>query len=155
MTDYSEWNERLFMLFRNRENLFKKYAGKFNMGEVEYWVMYVVYEGLLNDKYYTQKELSSLWTFPVQSINYAVKKLIEKKYVYLDKIEGTKRSMWVKLTDYGRTVSDKILKPIIEAEINSVNLFTPDELKTFVTLFEKWYLGLEKELEEIFNSIEL
>lgn len=76
------YNKELINILSDREKIFKEYAYKCNMSQAEHWLLYTIYLGMLSREKYTQKECSELWAFPKQTINSAIKKLINREFIF-------------------------------------------------------------------------
>lgn len=148
----NESNKRLFKLLKDRENLFKLYSSHCNMGEGEHWALYTIYDGFINNQFYSQKNLCYLASFPKQTINYAIKKLLEKEYIYFEKVKGTRREKIIKLTLKGKEISKEMMTPLIQAENKAIESFSESEQELFLELFNRWYQYLQVNINSIYKD---
>lgn len=146
-----EYNNEIFRLIRERENLFKQYAKYCEILPTEHWIIYTIYIG--ENKGYTQKMLSEEWTFPKQTINTAAKKLKEQGIISFVNVPNSKREKYIYLTDSGLEIAEKLMKPLLEVELESFSHFTDDERNEFLRLFTKWKINLEKGIKKISTEL--
>lgn len=91
-----EWLNRL-----NKElcDLYRQIAACLELSESEFWVLYIAADP---EQWYTQIDICEKWFFCKQTINYAIRSLEEKRYVYLEPVPGAKKKKYVKLTSTGK-----------------------------------------------------
>ena len=71
----------------------------------------------LNDvKEHTQSQICWDWNYPRTTVNTLVKELERDGYVTLSPVPGTRRELYVKLTEQGQAYADQVLKPVYDAE---------------------------------------
>lgn len=71
----------------------------------------------LNDgKEHTQSQICWDWNYPRTTVNTLVKELERDGYVILNPVPGTRRELYVKLTEQGQAYADQVLKPVYDAE---------------------------------------
>lgn len=90
-------------------DVFSKSAGiKSNM----LWLLSALNDG----KKHTQNQICWDWNYSKTTVNTLVKELEKVGYVELIPVPGTKREMYVELTESGKAYADAILKPVYDAE---------------------------------------
>lgn len=86
----------------------------------------------LNDgKPHTQRQICWDWNFPKTTVNTLVKELERQGYVALAP-SGSKRELYIELTDAGKLYADEILRPVYETEENLFRLYFKDHDAEFV-----------------------
>ncbi len=71
----------------------------------------------LNDgKKHTQSEICWNWNYPRTTVNTLVKELEKKGYVVLSQVPGTRRELYVELTESGKEFARRVLQPVYDAE---------------------------------------
>ncbi len=92
----------------------------------------------------TQKELCEMWAVNKQTLNSAVKKLIQEEYISLRPSNENFREKLLYFTEKGKALSEKTAVKMGTAEITAFNRLTSEEQKSLVFLMEKC-IGFEKE----------
>lgn len=71
----------------------------------------------LNDgEKHTQSQICWDWNYPSTTVNTLVKELEKSGYVVLSRVPGTRRELYVELTEAGKVYANQILQPVYEAE---------------------------------------
>lgn len=71
----------------------------------------------LNDgEKHTQSQICWDWNYPRTTVNTLVKELEKRGYVTLSHVTGTRRELYVELTESGKVYANQILQPVYEAE---------------------------------------
>lgn len=71
----------------------------------------------LNDgQKHSQSQICWDWNYPRTTLNTLVKELEKDGYVVLNPIPGTRRELYVELTEAGKAYADRILGAVYEAE---------------------------------------
>lgn len=71
----------------------------------------------LNDgETHTQSQICWDWNYPRTTVNTLVKELEKCGHVTLSHVPGTRRELYVELTEAGKVYADQILQPVYEAE---------------------------------------
>lgn len=79
-----------------------------------------------------------------QTINSAIRKLEADGMLYLEPYAG--RSKKIVLTDKGRDSIRQTVARLLEAEIRAFDGWSEDEIKTYISLIEKYTESLRKQL---------
>lgn len=87
----------------------------------------------LNDgKPHTQRQICWDWNYPKTTVNTLVKELERQKYVTSTPVAGSKRELYIELTDTGKVYADKVLRPVYETEGKLFQLYFKDHSTEFV-----------------------
>lgn len=71
----------------------------------------------LNDgQKHSQSQICWDWNFPRTTVNTLVKELEKSGHVVLNPVPGTRRELYVELTESGKAYADRILNSVYEAE---------------------------------------
>ncbi len=92
----------------------------------------------------TQKEICEIWAINKQTLNSAVKKLIQEEYISLKPSGENFREKLLYFTEKGKALSEKTAVKMATAEITAFKRLTSGEQETLVSLMEKC-IGFEKE----------
>lgn len=97
----------------------------------------------LNDgQTHTQSQLCWDWNYPRTTVNTLVKELEKGGYVELHPVPGTRRELFVELTESGKAYADEILQGVYEAEDRLFKLY-----------FQNRSTGFVKELNDFSNAM--
>lgn len=103
----------------------------------------------LNDgKSYTQQQLSNEWLIPKTTVNTIVKECIEKGYMEMERMEGT-REKKLYLTEAGKKYADEALKEVYDAEeaamVKTLEKYPADQ---WIPALEYFYTRMREEYEK-------
>lgn len=112
-------------------------------GEICVWSML-----LTTDKEYSQQDLCELLFLPKQTINSIISGLIKKGYIFLEHVPGTRNRKVIRLSDEGRNYGEKNIMWIFEAEQHAMEDADPHEIRTLISMLEKYIHKLKRELTE-------
>lgn len=100
-------------LYNELDKLYGHLAQRCGLSPCAYWMMYeIVSQGgaaLL-------REMTDSWSYSKQTINSALKKLVDKGLVVLEFEPGSKKNKVVQLTETGRAFAHAHIVPTISAE---------------------------------------
>lgn len=106
-------------------DVFSKNAGiKANM----LWLLSALNDG----QTHTQSQICWDWNYPRTTVNTLVKELEQQGYVELIPVAGTRRELYIVLTDAGRAYADSILKPVYDAEEQLFERYSKEHGTDFV-----------------------
>lgn len=106
-------------------DVFSKNAGiKANM----LWLLSALNDG----QTHTQSQICWDWNYPRTTINTLVKELEQQGYVELIPVAGTRRELYIVLTDAGKAYADSILKPVYDAEEQLFERYSKEHGTDFV-----------------------
>ena len=87
----------------------------------------------LNDgKQHTQSQICWDWNYPRTTVNTLVKELEQQGYVELIPVAGTRRELYIVLTDAGKVYADSILKPVYDTEEQLFERYSKEHGTDFV-----------------------
>lgn len=93
----------------------------------------------LNDgQKHTQSQICWDWGFPRTTVNTLVKELEADGMVVLNPVPGTRRELYVELTEDGKNYADSILKPVYEAEEELFQKYFGERSEEFVEDLERF-----------------
>ncbi|MBQ1257864.1 MAG: winged helix-turn-helix transcriptional regulator [Clostridia bacterium] len=106
-------------------DVFSKNAGiKANM----LWLLSALNDG----QTHTQSQICWDWNYPRTTVNTLVKELEQQGYVELIPVAGTRRELYIVLTDAGKAYADSILKPVYDAEEQLFERYSKEHGTDFV-----------------------
>ena len=117
-----------------------------NVSNSEFWIWYMF---IALDEEYSQQDICNLWSLPKQTVNTIITHMRLKKYIYLEKVPGTRNCKVVRLTEAGRAYGESIVLPILRAEERAVEKFSSEEFSQILNSFNKYIDVLKEEFKAL------
>lgn len=131
---YSEYGALLDQYDKELDDIYHCYALRHNLSDAALWILYVIHG---SDTGITQADICSGWFFSRQTINTALKGLMQQGIIKLDSVPGNRKSKHVLLTPQGKTMAQRIVIPLKQAEEQVFASFTDEENRLFVGMAGK------------------
>lgn len=138
-TTYNQYCKRI-------DEVYHQYAKRNGLSDTALWLLYSLNE---NSVAYTQRELCSIWHYPPQTINSALKQLENQKYIRLEPIPLNKKNKQIILTKSGEELSKKIILPLLQAEERSFQSLGEQECNMLLSITKKYSELLQEETNKI------
>lgn len=137
-------------------DVFSKSAG---IPSTMLWVLSAINDG----QEHTQSQICWDWNFPRTTVNTQVKELERLGYVALRPVPGTRRELYVELTEAGKAYADQVLAPVYQAEEELFRRYFQgrepqfvEELNRFSNAMKQFFMtGHYDEQEETHEATEL
>ena len=107
------------------------------------WTLYAI------ERPCTQKEVCDDWFENKQTVNSAVKKLVEEGYIELAPSPENFREKLLVFTEKGRLLAHRTVGKLVEAENTAFSKFSEEEQETMIALREKHNKFIEEEFAKI------
>lgn len=133
-------------IYKSMDIVYHKYAKRVGLSDAAFWILYSVAE---SGREFTQRELSSEWSFPPQTVNSSLKDLVGKGIIKLEPLENNRKNKIIKLTDEGRAFIDRYVSPLIRAECDSFDALSSDECEGMLSSTVKYAAALKRCVEQI------
>lgn len=137
-------NMAFTQLAKREDDLYHRYAVFCGLSDPAVWVLYALYAD--GDEIHTQNDLVSMWSYPKQTINYAVSFLVKQGFVSLSQLSGSRNSKAISLTEEGRRLCDEKIRPLILAEERSLSRLGEDAQQLLLKLTEQQCTYFEEEI---------
>lgn len=131
------------------DDLYHNYSASYGLSEMAFWLLYIIW--YMGDGC-TQSDVCDIWFYKRQSINTALKKLETQGYLSLEPIPGNKKSKQIVLTEDGRKLSQKVIEPLIRAELNALETMNEQERELFVELSQKRVTAIRQNIKSIMSD---
>ena len=95
-------------LYKEMDEIYHQYAKRQGISDTALWLLYSLYE---DGAGYTQRELCSAWHYPPQTINSALKNLVNQGYIQLKPVEGNQKNKRIVLTEAGKELMREVISP--------------------------------------------
>ena len=141
-------------LYNESNLLYHSAAVKFGLSDTVFWVLYALYS---DDKPQTQTQMSAGFCLPKQTLNSAVRGMVEQGWVMLTPAPGCKHGKNLSLTENGRSLAEKTVAQVIRAEETAMQRMGLDNARQYITAGQVYTQLLREEftqLQETHNKTE-
>lgn len=90
-------------LYKESYGIYRGIAARMGLTDTAFWILYAVSHA---DVDCTQNDLCNDWSYPVQTVNSAIKSLKGSDLVYLETIPGTRNKKRILLTKRGKIFAE-------------------------------------------------
>lgn len=140
-------NVALSQQYKRGDELYHRYSVHCGLSDPAFWVLYTLYEE--EDIVYTQNDLVSMWSYPKQTLNYAVGRMVESGWIRLEQLPGGRNRKAVVLTEEGERFCAENILPLMLAEERSLLVLTAEERELLLRLNEKQCAAFEQEINRL------
>ena len=141
----------LMKINKEIDDLYHNIATYFGLSDSAFWIMYSLYE---KQEGLTQKEICSNWSYSKQTINSAIKKLLDLKYIDMKNDIPSNYGKKIYLTRRGLDIASQTIKKVMEAEDESFSKIKDTDIDKVIEVFGKAYSLFKNEIEKIYISSE-
>ena len=138
---YEEFEEKR----RELDEVYDKSMGLFGLSKGAFMVIYTLYS---LERPCTQKEICEDWHENKQTVNSAVKKLIEEGIIDIAPSPENLREKLLTFTEKGKFLAMRTVRKMIEAEKTAFGKLTEEEQKEAARITGKFCELLKKEFEK-------
>ena len=131
-------------LYKEMDEIYHQYAKRQGISDTALWLLYSLYE---DGAGYTQRELCSAWHYPPQTINSALKNLVNQGYIQLKPVEGNQKNKRIALTETGKELMREVISPLIRAEKRTFQRLEKSERDALLSLTHKYVSLLKGEVK--------
>lgn len=132
--------------YKEYENIYYVLSKTCGISEAEYWTLFMVFEGITN-----QKQISEQLLLSKQTVNSACMKLIKRGYIRLNTVENNLRTKQIFLTESGLIFAKENISCLSEAEGSAWNELSAHEQRTLLEISWKFNRLMKSKLK---NRIE-
>lgn len=125
-------------LSRELDGVYDNFIVASKMASAEYWALFMICEGTN-----TQAEIGKQLLMSKQTVNSALKQLIEKGFVRTERDGNDLRAKRCILTEKGREIADRYIKAAFAMEDEVWENLEKDERESLIKITEK-YIELSK-----------
>ena len=138
--------QRLTRYLKELSGVYRTALSHYNIPENEFWIWYSL---LLPDEELTQQDLCDIWSLPKQTVNSIVTRMVQKGYVSLAMIPGTRNRKAIHLTAEGRRFGESFVGPIAAAELRAYEKLPVKDRMALSGILTRFLDALRKELSTI------
>lgn len=140
-------NLALSQLYKSEDELYHRYSVHCGVSDPMFWILRSLYEE--REQVYTQNDLVAMWSFPKQTVNYAVSGLVKNGWLRLEQLPGGRNRKAVILTEAGERICEEMILPLMLAEERSLLCLTKEEQALLLRLNQKQCAAFAAEIEKL------
>lgn len=137
---------RLMRYLKELSGVYRTAFSRYNVPENEFWIWYSL---LLPDEELSQQDLCDIWSLPKQTVNTIVTRMVQKGYITLNVIPGTRNRKAIRLTEEGRAYGESFVEPVAEAEVRAFEQLSIKDRMAISGILNRFLDALRKELANV------
>lgn len=143
-------SEKIIKQSRSLFHIYSDSASALDLPESSFWIMYAASKP---DYDYVQQEICEEWLFSKQTINSAVKNLVDKGYIYLEQASlPDARRKSIKLTCLGEKFVAQKIGLLHQMEQHALAKMTLTEQDAYLSLSQKYISDLCEAAESFITT---
>lgn len=146
MESMKEFSAAMNQIWKRIDGLYHLYSMFAQLSDPALYVLCTLFEDA--SKRYTQQDLTTIWSFPKQTMNYTIGALIKRGWIQLEPCSQARNSKWIRLTDEGIAFCKKTICPLFDAENRAAMHFNDEDRNRFQSLMEQYGAFLEQEIQK-------
>lgn len=138
-------------LCNENDGIYHDIAQSYGLSDSVYWILYILYN---SDIPVSQTDLCSNWYYSKQTVNSSISTMVQKGWIALEVVPGTRNRKNIVLTESGRAFCSKAVGETQEIEERAFSRITDKERDLFITLFRttNQYMREEYEKKHLFQK---
>ena len=137
-------------IYKDTDQVYHHFARAFGLSDCAFWILYLLQE---SDRTYTQAEICDTLSFARQTVNSALKNMQMQGMIRLVPDSCNKKNKLLCLTPQGERFVEETVDRVIDAELSTLEQFSPEERETFLALNQKYAVCLRKEGKKLLESL--
>lgn len=133
-------------MYKSEDDLYRRLARQSGLSDAAFWILYAME---MAPEPATQTEIGSTLILSKQTINSALKQLEQLGHISLT--DGPGRKKYLQLTQRGRALADRAIRPALAVEERAFLGLTEEERTGLLALERKYLSLLLRESEQIFQ----
>ena len=133
-------------LYNESNLLYHGVAARFGLSDTVFWVLYALYS---DDKPQTQAQLCAGFCLPKQTLNSAVRGMVEQGLLQLTPAPGCKHGKNLGLTETGRALAERTVARVIRAEESAMQRMGLDNARQYITAGRAYAQLLREEFTQL------
>lgn len=133
-------------IYKDTDQVYHRLARAFGLSDCAFWILYLLQE---SDRTYTQAEICDTLSFARQTVNSAMKNMQAQGILRLVPDARSKKNKLICLTPQGEQLAQKTVDRVIDAELSTLEQFSPEEREIFLALNQKYAVCLRREGEKL------
>lgn len=141
--------EELTQIYELVDDVYDGYAASFGITDAELWVLYALSR---HNGDYLQTDICRRWYYSLQTIHTTIKNMEKKGLITLLCQPGNRKNKYLHLTEAGKRLTARIVKPLMLAEKAAFSALTGEEQARLLPLLQKHAQALQTEVEKLRRS---
>lgn len=141
--EFREYLELVNQQIKELVGIYRGAVSRSGISENEFWVWYSL---VAVDGEYSQQDICSTWSLSKQTVNTIVIHMVQKGYVALEVVPGTRNRKNIRLTQAGREYGERIVRPISVAEQKAFEKLPLENWAACTRAFSKYIDALKEEI---------
>ncbi len=113
------------------------------ISENEFWIWYA----LVNMQgEYSQQDICGLWSLSKQTVNTIITHMVQKGYITLEMIPGTRNRKRILLTEAGRAYGERLVMPVSMSERRALERLPMEDRELCTQILGKYIRILKEEI---------
>ena len=129
--------------------LYHAAAVQFGLSDTAFWILYALYSSAAP---LTQVQMCAEWCLPKQTLNSAVRGMVEQGLVMLTPAPGCRRGKNLSLTEAGRALAEKTVAQVIRAEKCAMQRMGLERARQNLALGAEYLHFLQEEFTQLKES---
>ena len=139
-------NIELNRIWKRMNVQYHNYAAACGFSDPAMWVLYALYENN-EEQAVTQNDIVETWMYPKQTVNFTIAGLAKKGFVYLEPIGSARNSKAVHLTEAGKQLCERTIRPLMQAEENALRKLSEEDRNALLRINAAQCDALEAEIQ--------
>ena len=123
-------------------SIYSKSIKKCTVSTNEFWIWYSL---IIMDGEYTQQDICKSWSLSKQTVNTIITQMVQRRFISLEVIPGTRNKKIIRLTEEGLEYGRKIVIPIVSAEQRAFEKLPNSDREMFIKILDKYKNNLKEE----------
>lgn len=141
--EFKEYLELVNQQIKELVGIYRGAVSRSGISENEFWVWYSL---VAVDGEYSQQDICSTWSLSKQTVNTIVMHMVQKGFVTLEVVPGTRNRKNIHLTQAGREYGENIVTPISEAEQRAFEKLPLEHWAACTRAFSQYIDALKEEI---------
>lgn len=129
---FRRFNAEYSRLYKEEDGLYHQLAKHFGLSHASFWLLYALEEA---QRPITQAELREHLFLSKQTINSALKGFEQSGHIRLS--DGPGRNKYLHLTETGRALAERTVRPVLELEERAFQGMSPEERAGLLELYRR------------------
>lgn len=126
--------------------LYHAAAVQFGLSDTAFWILYALYSSAAP---LTQVQMCAEWCLPKQTLNSAVRSMVEQGLLVLTPAPGGKRAKNLNLTESGRALAEKTIARVVRAEAAAICRMGLERMETDLAIRQGYLQKLREEFTQL------
>ncbi len=123
--------------------IYRKAINAVGVSQNEFWIWYTL---IVIEIECSQQDICNMWSLSKQTVNTIITNMIQKEFVSLEVVPGTRNRKIVHLSEAGKNYGKEIVMPIVDAEQKAFERLSQKDRLAIMTALASYTAMLKEEL---------